>query len=1227
MPARRRRSAWTGAPGSPNLSGMSEHRLRILHVSDLHGVDPAADRDPWGRALVLGEEWEKNLAEIAAGGRIDLVCFTGDLAFSGCEAEYAALTPFVDALLARVGVPRERLFVVPGNHDAARNVSVAAWKALRALDHGDERALSAWMAGGKPPRGVDDKLRAAVLKRQAAYRRWVRGTLGRPALVPGPKAAHPHLGYRETIAVAGLPFPVHVIGLDSAWLAGDGNDAGKLRLTGNQVSHLTTERGKRLDGFRLALVHHPIDDLADAAASRRDLARGVDVLLRGHQHDVGLTLWRDPDCEMREIAAGCLYEHGAFPNGCQVIDVTLDGEGKPQRFELWFRGWAEKRGFWMNDNRLYKETVDGRLTWLAQGGAPAAPKRGPGPHPRALEVFVGRERELEAIEAALLPPVGPAHPVAICAVQGMPGVGKSYLADRFAHLHGDRFPGGYLKLALEPGEARSAEEIGGVLASRLDLRWGGAGAWEGLRARLLQPPALLHVENADAEPSAVATAALVARLGGVAVIVSGRFQGLGEEVGWRQVAVRELDETKALEQLGKEVKAEIARADLARLAKELGYLPLALHLAAGYLNAGQDVNQFLRKLRTSRLALPPRDVAALAYSADRAREIVSETFELSLGLLKGALGPGAEARMASFAALGEAPLSGFGASLGASIAGVDVDAFEDLMDEAGRLSLVARVRSEQRADRAWYLHPLLAELLRGKGDGRGLPGMTEWFVARLPKLKSGHEDEQGKRWGEVHQEREALVSWLGQVPPDQAARVERAGSRYAIHSGPYAPWLAFCERLVEGTRDPKTRSDALWTLCQVAHDAGLLDRALSAAEDKAREDRARGDEREAALAVSKIADILQARGQLDEALRIRREEQLPVYERLGDVRSRAVTMGKIADILQARGQLDEALRIRREEELPVYERLGDVRERAVTMGKIADILQARGQLDEALRIRREEELPVYERLGDVRSRAVTMGKIADILQARGQLDEALRIRREEELPVYERLGDVRSRAVTMGKIADILQARGQLDEALRIRREEQLPVYERLGDVRSRAVTMGKIADILQARGQLDEALRIRREEELPVYERLGDVRSRAVTMGKIADILQARGQLDEALRIRREEELPVYERLGDVRSRAVTMGKIADILQARGQLDEALRIRREEQLPVYERLGDVRSRAAARNNIAVNLLARLHPGDRDEAAGLLRLALADAISMQIPEADVIRAILQEHGL
>jgi tetratricopeptide (TPR) repeat protein len=268
--------------------------------------------------------------------------------------------------------------------------------------------------------------------------------------------------------------------------------------------------------------------------------------------------------------------------------------------------------------------------------------------------------------------------------------------------------------------------------------------------------------------------------------------------------------------------------------------------------------------------------------------------------------------------------------------------------------------------------------------------------------------------------------------------------------------------------------------------------------------------------------------------------------------ARGLLLDELAGLLESLGQLDEALRIRREDQLPLYEKLGDVRRRAMTMGKIAYVLQARGELDEALHMLKEDVLPQFANPVDVRLRAVTMGKIADILQTRGELDEALRIHMEDELPVYKKLGDVRERAVTMGKIADILQARGELDEALRIRKDEQLPVYEKLGDVRERAMSMGKIADVLQARGELDEALRILKDEVSPTFEKLGDLRSRAATMGKIAGILQARGELDEALRIRKEEELPVYEKLGDVRSRLVAEANLGQLYVLKGEPDRA---------------------------------------------------------------------------
>jgi hypothetical protein len=99
-------------------------------------------------------------------------------------------------------------------------------------------------------------------------------------------------------------------------------------------------------------------------------------------------------------------------------------------------------------------------------------------------------------------------------------------------------------------------------------------------------------------------------------------------------------------------------------------------------------------------------------------------------------------------------------------------------------------------------------------------------------------------------------------------------------------------------------------------------------------------------------------------------------------RTRLQWWDELADLMRTRGEVDEALRIRTEEELPVYQRLGDVRDMAVTQGKIADILMARGQLDEALRIRTEEQLPVFQRLGAVRDLLVCRANIAVALLMR-----------------------------------------------------------------------------------------------------------------------------------------------------------------------------------------------------------------------------------------------------
>lgn len=985
------------------MADNTSFKLRLLHLSDMHERGPR-ERESWRRRRVLGDNWLRNLDELKAAGSFDLVCFTGDAADWGLADEYAVTTEFFRETLQRLGVPPERFFLVPGNHDVCRKVAESEWQTLRAnLHRVNDQDFSRWLAGGATPCGFQDAQCNAVLTRQDAYRDWIRNDLKRPDLLPDPNL-HPHLGYRQAVRLPGFPFDVHVIGLDSAWLAGDDHDAGKLRLTEDQAMRLTSNaRGEALDGFRLALIHHPLDDLADGAHCRRLLADRVDVLLRGHLHEPEPAEWADPAQRLRQVAAGCLYEgHRAdqYPNACEVVDITLDARGRPQRYDLWFRGWSG-RGFWFDDNSLYQGTKNGRLIWWVQ--APPAPSV---VHPRVEDVFAGRQAELAQLEQVLLRANGGTRTVAVCSVQGMGGVGKSYLVDRFYALHQADFPGGYLRLPLDP---RQPVEAGSLLGRLRDLLQLPAGA--DLSARLQQPLTLVHIENADSRETARPVAQAVQRLAGCPVAVSGRFQGLGESANWSRVPLRPFEKTVALDQLGQELGQPVTAKDYGELVRALGYLPLAIHLAAGHLRAGRSVTGFLNQLRKKGLGLEHPDPT-------NPNRLLSATFELSLDLLREQLGADADRLLPAFYALGHGPTAGFGASLGAALAGLSAADFEELAVQAHTLSLLDRTPEGE----SWRLHPLLAELLRPCAEETAvLERMTDWFVERLPEGEAGQEEDQWRRWNKIHRENATLVEWLARMPESDWGRVAQVSSKFAAHNGPFDAWLAFCKRVLQHDITEDEKSHVLWTASYVAMRAGLLDQALALARQKEVLDQSRGEEREAALARSQIADVLQVRGDYEEARRIYRE-QLPVYKGLGDMREWGVTQGEIASVSRTRGEYDEALQIYREDVLPVFE--GKVRDRAVMQGKIADVLQACGNYEDALRIRREEELPVYESLGDVREKAVVREKIANLLKRLGKHDEALRIFQEDVLPVFERLGDARALLICRANIGSNYLARG-----------------------------------------------------------------------------------------------------------------------------------------------------------------------------------------------------------
>jgi hypothetical protein len=221
---------------------------------------------------------------------------------------------------------------------------------------------------------------------------------------------------------------------------------------------------------------------------------------------------------------------------------------------------------------------------------------------------------VETLAALLLRPGGRRLPVV---VSGMAGVGKTYLVDRVFDENRAAFPGGYVRLSLDPESLPGAAGLLAQVADRLQL----PGADAGAVARLAAPLTLLHVENIDTKEAGGLAADLAAAYPVAALVFTARLRTLGTMSGWGQISLAPFGDGDALAQLRLEVgDGAPQQQDWPELVAALGRLPLALHLAAGHLrHGGETPKTFLgcgrRAWRWRRSIRPTRRSASAASSS------------------------------------------------------------------------------------------------------------------------------------------------------------------------------------------------------------------------------------------------------------------------------------------------------------------------------------------------------------------------------------------------------------------------------------------------------------------------------------------------------------------------------------------------------------------------------------------------------------------------------------
>ncbi len=184
-----------------------------------------------------------------------------------------------------------------------------------------------------------------------------------------------------------------------------------------------------------------------------------------------------------------------------------------------------------------------------------------------------------------------------------------------------------------------------------------------------------------------------------------------------------------------------------------------------------------------------------------------------------------------------------------------------------------------------------------------------------------------------------------------------------------------------------------------------------------------------------------------------RIDELCVLVNLGDMRDRATAIGEIADRFQDDGDLDEALRIRRELELEVLKALNDKCLLSGVLSKISQICYARSQLDEAIELLNQSlefELPAGACEGLAQNRYLR----ASFQLARGGTD-LICIEKScdifvEALSALRDLGRPRGALVVSAQLAQALSLLEKQDSALQVLNSamESLEKFGNLEDAR-----------------------------------------------------------------------------------------------------------------------------------------------------------------------------------
>ncbi len=269
----------------------------------------------------------------------DFITCTGDIAFGATSdtalaEQYKLAATFFDDVLKLCGdgeqvLAKERLFLVPGNHDINRKtVNKRAQRALVAMAADSADCVDEV----NQDFAKNNNETKEAMKRLAEYSQFVADYAGHQ---------HDETGrcfYTQNLTINDIT--VGIAGFNSAWSCGGNEDDRHLWLAGEWQFNQAQEQlaGQQL---RIGLMHHPVDWLtqAERSVATRRLENDFHFFLHGHTHDA----WVSDGNNLKTIGAGATGADDAVEFGFNISQLDFaSGQAKVHLYT-----YSPKHNAWM----------------------------------------------------------------------------------------------------------------------------------------------------------------------------------------------------------------------------------------------------------------------------------------------------------------------------------------------------------------------------------------------------------------------------------------------------------------------------------------------------------------------------------------------------------------------------------------------------------------------------------------------------------------------------------------------------------------------------------------------------------------------------------------------------------------------------------------------------------------------------------------------------------------